>query len=89
MATKNKSYWREHAAPIIRKIIQETPDKTDKEVRKLISAAYPFSKRAYHPYKIWCDEVARQMCQRAAIIAGRPIKQKGGGDPYADQPTLF
>lgn len=87
--TKVKSWWREHAAPIITQIIKDNPDKSEKEVRKLISAAYPFGERAYHPYKIWCDEVARQMAQRAAILSGRPIKQKVGGDPYPDQPTLF
>lgn len=86
---KIKSWWREHARPIITQIIQDHPDKTDKEVRKLISDAYPFGERAYHPYKIWCSEVAIQMSQRAAIIAGRPTKQKSGGDPFADQPTLF
>jgi hypothetical protein len=56
-----KSYWRERAAPIIAKVIEETKGKDPKEVRKALFHAYPFGERQYHPYKIWLDECARQL----------------------------
>ena len=30
-------------------------------LRKHINAAYPFGERKYHPYKIWCDELNKQL----------------------------
>ena len=56
-----KSRWREHAAPIIFKVIQENQGIPEKEMRKKISAKYPFGERAYHPYKIWLSEVKNQL----------------------------
>jgi hypothetical protein len=56
-----KSYWRERAAPIIAKVIEENKDKDLKEVRKALFQAYPFGERQYHPYKVWLDECAKQL----------------------------
>lgn len=56
--------WRESAAPIIKKIMDENPDIPEKELKKIISKAYPFGLRQYHPYKIWCDEVKKQLLRR-------------------------
>lgn len=53
--------WRKEAATVISKVIRQNPGAEPKELRKLIRAAYPFGERKYHPYKIWCDEVNRQL----------------------------
>jgi hypothetical protein len=55
-----ESYWRIKCRPIIEKIVLENKDKPEIEVRKLLSAAYPFGERRYHPYKVWLDEIKRQ-----------------------------
>ena len=53
--------WRNKASAVISEVIRQNPGMEPKELRKLISAAYPFGERKYHPYKIWCDEVNRQL----------------------------
>lgn len=53
--------WRSQAATVISGVIGQNPGMEPKKLRKLISAAYPFGERKYHPYKIWCDEVNRQL----------------------------
>jgi len=53
--------WRDQAAIVISDVLRQNPDAGQKELRKLISAAYPFGERKYYPYKIWCDEVNRQL----------------------------
>lgn len=68
--------WREIAAPIIRKTLEENKGKSEKEIKAAIRDAYPFGQRAMHPYKIWCDEVRRQR--------GAPRGKK-----KIFQPTLF
>lgn len=54
------SRWREHARPIIARVLSETRGKSEAEIRTALREAYPFGPRAYHPYKIWLDEIARQ-----------------------------
>lgn len=53
--------WRDEARPIIAKVIRENPDLAERELRKKISAEYPFGERANHPYKVWLNEVRRQV----------------------------
>lgn len=53
--------WREQAAPIIAAIIEKQGRADMKALKKAISDAYPFGQRDYHPYKIWCSEVKRQL----------------------------
>jgi hypothetical protein len=57
----NYSYWRRKAAPIVAKVLAENKGKTEKELRAALKVVYPFGERKYHPYKIWCDEVRRQL----------------------------
>lgn len=51
------SHWRKQAALVIERVVQKNKGATEKELRAAISAAYPFGERAYHPYKIWCNQV--------------------------------
>ena len=55
------SRWRDRARPIIARVIADNPGLPVEELRKLISAEYPFGERAMHPYKIWLDEVRTQL----------------------------
>lgn len=69
--------WREHAAPIIAKVLKDTKGKTDKEIRKALREAYPYGQREYHPYKIWCDEIRAQRGLKPPVPSKRiPENQK-------------
>lgn len=52
--------WRDIARPIIARVLLETKDKTEQEIKKALFDAYPFGERRYHPYKVWLDEIRRQ-----------------------------
>ncbi len=56
--------WRDRAKPIIRDVIHEVGRKDMKKLRAALRDAYPFGERALHPYKIWCDEIKRQLGTR-------------------------
>lgn len=53
--------WRDVARPIIARTLRENVGKTVPELRAALRQAYPFGPRQYWPYKVWCDEVRRQM----------------------------
>jgi hypothetical protein len=55
------SYWRRQAIPIIRRVIEEVGRDDERALRKALAEAYPFGPRAYHPYKIWLDEIKKQL----------------------------
>lgn len=52
---------REYATPIIRQIIRENEDAEEKDIRKALRDAYPWGPRENHPYKVWSDEVRKQL----------------------------
>jgi len=55
------SYWRGIAAPIIAEVIAKMEGKPIDKIKVAISKRYPFGERENHPYKIWLDEIARQL----------------------------
>ena len=57
----SESHWRNHAGPIIARVIAEHAGEDESKVRLALRDAYPFGQRKYHPYKIWLDEIARQL----------------------------
>lgn len=59
--------WRDEAAPIIYKVLQETKGKSDKEIRAALKVAYPFGERRYHPYKVWLSEIAKQRKNKRTV----------------------
>lgn len=78
--------WRDRARPIIAKVIAEIGLTDMKRLRKAISEAYPFGPREMHPYKIWCDEVRRQLGLKVVKDRkGVPVEVK----PLAGQQELF
>lgn len=56
--------WRDHAAPIIAKVLEDTKGQDEKAIRKALYDAYPYGERCYHPYKIWLDEIKVQRGKR-------------------------
>ena len=53
--------WRDIAAPIIKEVIEREGRDDMKKLRKALRESYPFGERRHHPYKVWCDEVRRQV----------------------------
>ena len=53
--------WRTRSAPIIARVIAEVGTDDMKALRKALREAYPFGLRRWWPYKLWCDEVRRQI----------------------------
>ncbi len=66
--------WRDHCRPIIAAVLAEHAGESVKQLRAALKAAYPYSLREHHPYKIWNDEIARQMGRK-------PPLQKPGPRP--------
>lgn len=53
--------WRNIAKPIIADVIRREGRADLHKLRKALRDAYPFGERRYHPYKVWCDEVKKQV----------------------------
>lgn len=73
--------WRDTAKPIIASVLESTTDLSLKERNKALREAYPFGKRAHHPYKIWLDEIAIQTGRRTRTVkgAGKDIDPRQSG----------
>jgi hypothetical protein len=85
------SSWRNCAHKVIAEVIAEVGTGDKKALRKALKDAYPFGLRKYHPYKIWCDEIQKQVpglyATRKAIPpspAIRPIPEPGPRLPLGD-----
>lgn len=79
-----KSTWRTHAAIIIEQTIRQQGTDDMTALRRALREAYPFGERKYHPYKIWCDEIKRQLGQKRSKIRLTADEQERRG-----QQTLF
>lgn len=55
--------WRDHARPIIAKGIEDGRSRglDGRKLRAFVNERYPFGPREYHPYRIWCNELTRQL----------------------------
>ena len=49
--------WREQSLKVIRGVVADNPNASNDELRKIVSDAYPFGKRAMFPYKAWLKAV--------------------------------
>jgi hypothetical protein len=71
------SHWRRLAAPIIARVLAESREKPEAEVRAALRRAYLFGPREHHPYRVWLDEVRiqtglRRITARVRRLQGRP-----------------
>ena len=58
--------------------------------RKELKDAYPFGPRQYHPYKIWLDEIGRQLGTKPELGSGAaPKKQYTGPLVFGERPKGF
>lgn len=53
--------WRDSAGPKIAAVIAAVGTEDMKELRKALREAYPYGERKYWPYKVWLDEINRQL----------------------------
>jgi len=47
--------------PVIAGVLAENTGKSEKEIRAALRLAYPLTERMYWPYKVWLDEISRQL----------------------------
>lgn len=73
--------WSEDSRRIVGEVIAGYKGSDEKELRKLISAAYPFGERAMWPYKCWCKTVAIQVRHWKAWLNPEPQKES---EPVTD-----
>lgn len=59
--TTTGSYWRDIAAPIITKVIDRVGRDDKRALQKALAEAYPWGEKRMHPYRIWRDEIRRQL----------------------------
>lgn len=76
------STWRQKAAPIIAKVIEQHRGEPESQVRKALREAYPFGPRRYHPYKMWLKEIRFQ-------LGKEPLRRQGSGRRLARKPGLL
>lgn len=76
MAQLSQSNWRNAARPIIARVLEETRGEPEKIIKARLLEAYPFGQRQYHPYKIWCDEIARQRGKKPPLGTLGPRAKK-------------
>jgi hypothetical protein len=77
---------KQQAHRIIQQVLADNAAVTDeKELRKLISAAYPWGQREYHPYQAWCKAVQETFAQ--PVAHNLPPKRASAKD-YADSPLF-
>jgi len=53
--------WRERSAPIIAGVFADVGTDDMKKLRRALSDAYPYGEKKFWPYKVWCDEIRRQL----------------------------
>ena len=84
MAGRYESPWRKKASEVIAGVIADMGVGDKKALRKALREAYPFGERARHPYKIWLDEVKRQLGEKPPLYASKKKQQ-----PMLGQRELF
>lgn len=73
------SYWRKMAAPIIARVITEIGTDDMRALHQALREAYPLGPKRMHPYKVWRDEIRRQLSPTSTAIMKRkpPIQSPG------------
>lgn len=77
------SRWRLSASPIIARVLEEMKGKPDKEIREALRLAYPFGEKAMYPYKVWLDEIRRQMTGEKTSLTQPRDRRRAGPNSYA------
>lgn len=80
---------RDHYRPIIASIIARVGTAAMKQLRKTLRDEFPDPPRAYHPYKVWLDEIAVQLKTKGKRKQERKVKQREAADNEAGQGNFF
>lgn len=72
--------WRGKSRLIIAAVISIVGTQDMPALRRALRDAYPFGERKYWPYKIWLDEIRRQLT---------PVKPKRKDPGPSPGPALF
>ena len=75
MKVKPKT-WRDYARPVIAEVINRVGIDDPKLLRKELSDAYPFFEKENHPYRIWLDEIKRQLGQLPPLGQRKPKEKE-------------
>jgi hypothetical protein len=57
----SESHWRDRAAPIIARVIAANAGKDESAIRFALRDAYPFGAYKYQQYRVWQEEITRQL----------------------------
>jgi hypothetical protein len=81
--------WRDVARPIIAAVIAEVGRDDEKRLRAALRDAWPkqWGKREHHPYKVWLDEIKRQLSPQYEKPPVSMVPTKI--EPLKDQMSLF
>jgi hypothetical protein len=74
----SQSSWRNAAAPIIAKVIDEVGTDDMRALRQALREAYPWGEKRMHPYRIWCNEIRRQLSGAPPPDTRRPTPAAPG-----------
>ena len=61
MSGASESYWRRKSREIVAATIQSVGSDNPKTLHAALIEAYPFGERKHWPYKVWLDEIQRQL----------------------------
>jgi hypothetical protein len=78
--------WRDDCRPIIAEVIQRVGTTDPRALRAALLEAYPYGQRSMHPYKIWRDEIRRQLSPPATAIRRRMVPGDAPGQLSLLQP---
>ncbi len=53
--------WREHFQPIISAVIREVGTSNMRFLRKQLRASWPYPPHGHYPYRVWLQEIRRQL----------------------------
>lgn len=74
MTNRAESYWRRRAAPVIAAVVEQHQGEDEQVVRAALREAYPFGERSMWPYKVWLDEIRKQLSHRRSTTVERAQK---------------
>lgn len=64
--------WTDRARPVIERVLAEVPaGASEAEVKKALSAAYPFGQRINYPYQAWLKACQKAVAKRFAGRVGQ------------------
>lgn len=66
--------WRGKFRPIIARVLEDHAGQDEAAIKRALRDAYPAQlERAYWPYRVWLDEIARQRGKRLAQEAAASV----------------